>query len=547
MGRRLLACWLIALSVVVYVHAQDRGAFLLIGRKTDHTNYPSGLSISGTRIPSASSILTTAGDTWTLGSGSTPTIVILRNGSQAASAFGAQILWYQGGLYVQGDDLQWYLWNGTGFTFFSPSDPESSGCTGSSAAVVPCGYGFGMSTRAAYGCGTDPQILRVTTTSDTGAGSLRQALTTSGPRVVIFEISGYINVTTDMTVTSPCLTVAGQTAPSPGITLRSAATNDGLLVVNTHDVLIQHLRFRPGAATCNSALRAYGGNQTNVVFDHLSVSWGQDENIAISGSNTTTNATIWRSMSTEGLFQAPGSDGCSGGGLANGHGILINTGASNVAVLQSLMALNFERNPYFQSGTAGYVANNVMYNTADGFFMADPDGIHLSSSATVVGNYFKRGPAGSADAFAIGVRYLPVGSQLYVSDNATDNGGLMPAIIPFEVLAGAPMTDPRVGTPPVTLSGYVPLSAADTYAAVLAHVGARPTDRDAVDARVILAVQNRTGQPIQQESDVGGYPALAVNTRALTTPASPHAAAADGSGYTNLEVWLHGYATAVEQ
>src|ERR1700674_5515607 len=60
--------------------------------------------------------------------------------------------------------------------------------------VVPGGMGFGMTTRAAYGCGSNPAILRVTTLASSGAGSLRAALEASGGRVVIFEISGTIDL-----------------------------------------------------------------------------------------------------------------------------------------------------------------------------------------------------------------------------------------------------------------------------------------------------------------------------------------------------------------
>ena len=74
-----------------------------------------------------------------------------------------------------------------------------------------------MTTRAAYGCGSAPSVLRVTNLNDSGSGSLRAALEAAGPRVVIFEISGTIALTSDVIVTNACVTIAGQTAPSPGI------------------------------------------------------------------------------------------------------------------------------------------------------------------------------------------------------------------------------------------------------------------------------------------------------------------------------------------
>src|SRR6476659_10155603 len=83
-------------------------------------------------------------------------------------------------------------------------------CGQSGVPVVPGGFGFGMQTRAAYGGSVAPTVYRVTNLNDSGAGSLRAALTASGPRVVIFEISGYIDLQSPIVVTSPYLTVAGQ-------------------------------------------------------------------------------------------------------------------------------------------------------------------------------------------------------------------------------------------------------------------------------------------------------------------------------------------------
>src|SRR5437016_1081601 len=107
--------------------------------------------------------------------------------------------------------------------------------------IVPGAQGFGTSTRAAYACGSAPAVLRVTNLNDSGTGSLRTALTTTGPRVIIFETSGTILLSSDVNIMEPCLTVAGQTAPSPGITIRNGGLN-----FYAHDVLVQHIRIRPG-------------------------------------------------------------------------------------------------------------------------------------------------------------------------------------------------------------------------------------------------------------------------------------------------------------
>src|SRR5262245_40494151 len=113
--------------------------------------------------------------------------------------------------------------------------------------VVPGAVGFGMETRAAYACGVTPRIIRVTHLNSSGGGSLRAALEDASPRVIIFDVSGTIDLGSQVIVSNPCVTIAGQTAPSPGITVMRHG-----IEFNTHDVLIQHIRIRPGDLECNT-------------------------------------------------------------------------------------------------------------------------------------------------------------------------------------------------------------------------------------------------------------------------------------------------------
>ena len=306
-------------------------------------------------------------------------------------------------------------------------------------------------------------------------------------------------------------------------------------------MLLQHLRIRPGSSTCNSALIIWSGDHHNVVLDHLSVTWSQDEQLYI-GQNqpdpTTSAVTIWRSLMAEGLYFAPGSGSCTGGGSGPGHGLLIDNDTKNVAVLQSLFASNGIRNPYGKGGSTTYVANNMMYNFGDGTYELDPESAG-SSDMAVIGNYYKRGPNTPTPALMTASRYLQTGSRLYLSDNTRDGA----SITEFAII-GPDGIDPRVGTAPITAPGYVPMTSSAVPAFILPKVGARPADRDAVDTRIVAYVSTGGGSWPSQPSDVGGYPSLSANTRALTTPSNPHGNA--GNGYTNLEVWLQGYAQTVE-
>jgi len=399
-----------------------------------------------------------------------------------------------------------------------------------------------METLAAYGGSVAPTVYRVTNLNDSGAGSFRRALEASGPRVVIFEISGAIRLSAPIYVNSPYLTIAGQTAPAPGITIQSYA-----IYVTTHDVLLQHLRIRHGADTCGSAFEAWGADAFNIVLDHISASWGQDETIYISNPRVPAmNVTVWRSIISEGLNGAM-NGGCSEGspnGSYQSHGLLVYDGTKFVSILQSLFAHNLERNPYASGDTTTYIANNVVYDFDNASATQVIDNEYRAGGrllSTVVGNYYRRGPSTDFYVSAVGARYLSPSSRLYLSDNALD-GGLIPIWDFF--LIGDDGADPRVGSPPVSVSGYTPMSSGAAYSLVLSKAGARPNQRDAVDTRTVGEVQTRTGHFLSNPAEVGGFPSLAVNARPLDLPANPHALAQ--SGYTVLEEWLHDFAAFVE-
>ena len=211
-----------------------------------------------------------------------------------------------------------------------------------------------------------------------------------------------------------------------------------------------------------------------------------------------------------------------------------------------LLAHNLNRN--FISGAVGsyYVANNVIHNPSAApqwidYSFVPGSGTSANSAnmkATAVGNHLRRSSTNTNTTVRIGTRYLVTGAKLYLNDNMLDGSAAE-----FVVIGGNGI-DPRVSTPPITLPGYAAMSSSAAYTAVLANAGARPADRDPVDARIVSQVQSRTGRWITHESEVGGYPTLSVNRRALTLPAEPHAIQA--SGYTNLELWLHGFSSAVE-
>ena len=123
--------------------------------------------------------------------------------------------------------------------------------------------------------GRSGTVIAVTNLNDSGPGSLRQAVETEGPRIVIFRISGIITLESPLTIVRPYITIAGQTAPGDGICIRGQTTE-----VNTHDVILRYLRFRRG--NLKDRNDGLGGHpEKNIIVDHCSASWGLDENLSM--------------------------------------------------------------------------------------------------------------------------------------------------------------------------------------------------------------------------------------------------------------------------
>jgi hypothetical protein len=397
--------------------------------------------------------------------------------------------------------------------------------------VFPGAEGFGSDTSAGRG----GSVIRVTNLNDSGPGSLRAAVTASGPRVVIFEVSGTINLNSRLDVNNPYITIAGQTAPSPGITLKGGR----LSVINTHDVLVQHIRVRLGDQTGgdDDAMRI-GAGAYNVVFDHVSVSWGVDENMDV-GYKGSHDATISNSIVSEGLSHSHHSKG------EHSKGILIAYG-ERFSVINTVMAHNRARNPVFGKAMDGHnitatAANNVIYNW--GSKGSDVNGAITSDTVkqvNIVGNVYISG--NDSSNFPIAVE-ADANTKVYISDNMKD--GNVPSD-QWSLSSGGESS--RVDSPLNWPSGLSAKAVSEVEDYALQNAGARPADRDAVDIRIINNIKNGTGIIIDSQDEVGGWPdppGVILNTRTLTLPANPNGDD-DGDGYTNLEEWLHAFAAEVE-
>ncbi|HAN87734.1 MAG TPA: pectate lyase, partial [Erythrobacter sp.] len=136
--------------------------------------------------------------------------------------------------------------------------------------------------------GAGGQIVRVTTLAKDGPGSLADALDREGPRIIVFEVGGAIDLErSSLTITQPHVTIAGQTAPSPGITILRGGIN-----VNTHDVIIRHLRVAVGSDGLPKRhgweVDAFSTRSAhNLLIENNSFFWGVDENMSASGPRFT--------------------------------------------------------------------------------------------------------------------------------------------------------------------------------------------------------------------------------------------------------------------
>lgn len=416
--------------------------------------------------------------------------------------------------------------------------------------VIPGAAGFGLETAAGRG-GT---VYRVTNLNERGGGSLGACVAATGPRICIFEISGTIRLGEELVVRNDRLTIAGQTAPSPGILLRGAG-----LRIQASDILVQHLRIRPGDdaagpdAVNRDALKIEGSAERpvrNVVVDHCSFSWSVDE--VASAWQHWDNVSLLNNIFAEPLDDSIHPEaGTPGDGLGHGYGILFGSNDGSVAMIGNLLAHQAERNPLSQAARFVFV-NNVVYNRANMDIELQSSNGRVTANA-IVGNVFIRGGDYALERRPVYVRtdgslgLLP-GSRVHVKDNVSqETNGDAWSVVGLQ--NGSMLrANLEAAEPPTWPTGLVARATANdaVLERVLTTAGARPADRDAADRRVVQSVRDRNGQIVNCVSadgsarcnrNAGGWPSLPLRRRALLLPLNPKSL--DASGYTNLEIWLH--------
>jgi pectate lyase len=367
------------------------------------------------------------------------------------------------------------------------------------AALAPSAVeGFGATTPGGRG----GRELAVTTLADSGPGSFRAAVTASGRRTVVFRVAGLVTLETPVTIGEPFLTIDGASAPGDGLCLRGSE-----VVVRTHDVIIRHVRFRPGDIGGKEVdALDVGGDSHHVVIDHVSASWAVDE--VLSASGAIHDVTIQWSIIAEGLNRSVHSKG------PHGYGSLVRA-VGGITLHHNLWAHNESRNPrlgdnYGREPWPTFdVRNNVIYDY--GSIASGMTGDRISTN--YVGNYIRPGPSTRLGASSragrepivltdtAAVTYFVEGNIVEGrADLTADNTQLFtPSVVngrSLVTIVRRPFDAPPVRT----------TSAAQALTDVLAGAGATLPRRDAVDARIVREVETRTGRIIDSQKDVGGWP-----------------------------------------
>jgi hypothetical protein len=448
--------------------------------------------------------------------------------------------------------------------------------------VFPGAIGYGTDTRA----GRSGAVYRVTNLDDKGPGSLRFGIeNVEGPRVIIFDVSGVIRLTSDLVVRNDghgnygFLTIAGQTAPGPGITLANAGLN-----ITSHDVLVQHISIRTGDQLspvdnrdCIKVGALPGHPVHHVVVDHVSCSWAVDETASIwTDRSTVSDVTFSNSIFSKPLINGGHSKG------SHPYGVLGGRNSSKFSLIGNIMAFNLGRNPLIRDETAGaQVVNNLIYHPGvwgNGVVYIG-DLTIPPHAVSVVGNLILRRPLPfvleqtGPDGVRRPVQYQASdyrNTAIFVHDVVSpeaklflhDNRVLNPQDGVWHPINGDPYdseifkdskTHPvaRLKADPYANSGgvkWTPWPSTEVEPRLLARAGKTASRRDAIDAQLIDEIKSRGGSYLQDLSDLGEDPWAPVdvqNRRALPLPANPNADD-DGDGYTNLEEWLHSLAAEAE-
>jgi hypothetical protein len=428
--------------------------------------------------------------------------------------------------------------------------------------AFPGAEGYG---RFAIG-GRGGKVIAVTNLNDSGPGSLRDAVEQEiGPKTIVFNVSGNIELKSRLVVSQANVTIAGQTAPGEGITITRAPIG-----LTGNDGIVRFLKVRIGGGTTYDGMGLTGANHS--IIDHCSISWTIDESFSSRGAH---NISLQRTLISEALNVA-GHDKYPAGKM---HGYAATIGGDIGSFHHNLLAHNEGRNWSIGGGLNGNgfyggkidIRNNVVYNWGN---RATDGG---ASEVNFVNNYYKPGVSTSIFvALNAQIEGVGKGKQQYYFD-----GNIMPGYFNEKnqekgrkfTLSNNATADYDVFVPKLFFESHVATQSAEAaYKNVLSDVGATQPFFDKHDARIVTETLKGTytfkgsksglGGLIDNEQDAGGWPKFVTETRPtdwdtdqdglpnwweVSKGLNPNSAqgdfadanANDGNGYTQLEDYLN--------
>lgn len=376
--------------------------------------------------------------------------------------------------------------------------------------AFPGAEGFGKYTTGGRG----GRVIEVTNLNDSGAGSLRNAIKQDGARTIVFRVSGTIELESELRIDNGNLTIAGQTAPGDGISIRNYST-----ILNADNIIIRFLRFRLGDEKKEQADALTIMNCKNIIIDHCSCSWGIDEVLSCYDNE---NTTVQWCIISEALNSSVHEKG------AHGYGGI--WGGKNASFIFNLLSHNTSRNPRFNGSRTKYspdeelvdYRNNVIYNWGFNSVYGGEN-----ASYNIVDNYYKPGPATLKDVKSRIVEPWDNKSRWYISGNFVEG---YPEVTSDNTkgIHGEYAKDKRIfAEKPFVVDAPPYESAQKAYNKILKYAGAVLPSRDRIDERITEDVRSGSAQYewkkykeeykindsiitgiIDSQSEAGGWPEL---------------------------------------
>lgn len=361
------------------------------------------------------------------------------------------------------------------------------------------------------------RIVRVTTLADSGPGSLRAALASPGPSIIVFEVGGYVTLATDLEISQPGTFIAGETAPGSGIVIRK-----GNLRIRASDAVVSNIAVFPGStndpeiAPSRDGISIYGSPKRNRVLRNLtlryvSVGWGVDENVGVQG--LVDGLRVERSLIAEGLRK--------GGHPKGNHSmnLVLGNTVRRVDILGNILAASEWRNARMTQGNVAAMINNLVVGYGQSATHIDNTSEILNAGAIdVIGNVYVPGKESRCNRSIIEVQpgfleSVPP-TRVHLADNI--------AIGPDRACGGKPLAPAIAGqlarAPSVAVAGWRTVRAAALYPAILDNAGSRPAARNPIDRRIIAEIRANRTHLVDNEETEGGWPPIPDSAQDLKLP-----------------------------